>query len=148
MIGRLLLLAMTGVVHASGADSCPCLSDLTTFGFEAGDPFPAIIGGERYIYPSGYGTGCETHDDGLEPYCGDSVELTDRFGDGLTSNWCTKPWCYVDISNCDKRTSQGVYNSDLHYSYATCGSTNTFDCWREGTCDRPLTDLITQVPKP
>ena len=62
--------------------------------------------------------------------------------------WCADAWCYVDPSNCVLPTSETSYfpGANLHYSYTTCGATNTFDNWfgeqSNGTETRSLTDII------
>ena len=44
----------------------------------------------------------------------------------------------MDETNCNEPFSKSFYFPELHYSYFTCGSANTFESWFGGT---PTADL-------
>jgi hypothetical protein len=119
--------------------SCPCVSYpwANSAAFvtpNSSDPetltltLPNATGNGRlddWIYPTSYGMDvCAAHDLRMHPYCADGV------GNPLplAPSWCDDPFCFVDAANCalDSAPSHYFPSSGLHYSYATCGSTDTF----------------------
>ena len=78
---------------------------------------------------------------GKQPYCNRG---------GESPSWCADNWCYVDANNCNKASSKSVYFPELHYSYFTCGSANTFESWfgtptadaGSGEVPHQLTELV------
>eukprot|EP00931_Biecheleriopsis_adriatica_P023409 TRINITY_DN14786_c0_g1_i7.p1 TRINITY_DN14786_c0_g1~~TRINITY_DN14786_c0_g1_i7.p1 ORF type:complete len:619 (-),score=93.34 TRINITY_DN14786_c0_g1_i7:6-1862(-) len=124
------------VVHAgtSGFTDCTCIEP----NFNAMDmpnrsqcsdparPLPALVKGKVYCYPADYGSGsCKAWDIKLAPDCANSNGLT--FPD--PPKWCRDPWCYVNGATCGLTNSPSQVFSGvqgLHYSYATCGSIDSF----------------------
>jgi len=79
-------------------------------------------------YDRDIGSSCRDWDLGKFP-------VACRSADGVDEQWCSQPWCYVDINNCneEKGPFQSRYlpkatirGSNLFYSYATCGGKNTY----------------------
>ncbi|CAJ1422476.1 unnamed protein product [Effrenium voratum] len=92
-----------------------------------------------YDYPANYGNlECKAHDENLAPFCKGSSPPA----------WCTQKWCYVDSSNC-----QGVVpyksvlfaNSDVYYSYNTCGESNEFKAWSGAATTGGTSASVTQL---
>ncbi|CAJ1379047.1 unnamed protein product [Effrenium voratum] len=90
-------------------------------------------------YPANYGNlECKAHDENLAPFCKGSSPPA----------WCTQKWCYVDSSNC-----QGVVpyksvlfaNSDVYYSYNTCGESNEFKAWSGAATTGGTSASVTQL---
>jgi len=115
-----LLPLLVGLVTAQSGDaSCPCIT-----AFPSGiNPSDGVsIGSGTFFYPSSYGLNtCSAHDSSLAPYC-DAAD---------PPSWCADSWCYVDYATCSLPTAASSYFTGvtLHYSYATCGATNTFINW-------------------
>jgi uncharacterized protein YegL len=100
--------------------------------------------GPVYEYPTTYGNMvCDTHDQGLPPFC------NDRFPPA----WCFDEWCYVDPNNCAGaqavRSKYFPDDDNVYYSYGACGSTNSFNKWHsEGGAEnvgQGLGDMIELV---
>ena len=117
-IAFLSLLAGGAGASESG---CPCITpDLAQYRTGGTLTYePSGSGGKSYNLPDSYGSGtCAAHDDGLEPYCADTKP----------PSWCQRQWCYVDSSDCAHSYTRSVFfpDSDIYFSYESCGSTNTF----------------------
>eukprot|EP00929_Paragymnodinium_shiwhaense_P031493 TRINITY_DN17626_c0_g1_i1.p3 TRINITY_DN17626_c0_g1~~TRINITY_DN17626_c0_g1_i1.p3 ORF type:complete len:216 (+),score=41.51 TRINITY_DN17626_c0_g1_i1:1202-1849(+) len=114
-----------------GNPNCPCVSvDAATAAM--GDETMVSVGEKSVFYPSGLGSTCSAWDDGRYP----DACVTEGQSPGPGTGWCAQKWCYVDPCNCDlepapRLTSylpEANYNGmAVHYSYATCGSPNSFD---------------------
>ena len=113
--------AVVSAQSSSGDPSCPCISSFPA-GISPGDG--VTIGSGTYFYDNAYGLStCEAHDANAAPYCNVINP----------PSWCADNWCYVDYATCSLPTSASSYFTDqgvtLHYSYSTCGATNTFASW-------------------
>ena len=51
----------------------------------------------------------------------------------------------MDENNCNKPFSKSVYFPELHYSYFTCGSANTFDSWFGADSGEVTTHQLTEL---
>ena len=95
----------------------------------------------EWIYPTSYGMdACAAHDLRMHPYCADAA------GNPLPSApaWCSDNFCFVDPATCALNNDPSSYfaGSGLSYSYATCGSTNSF-IGADGT---PVLTAVTLAP--
>ena len=120
---------------SAGDPDCPCLTtaqrSLVT-GWSEGrfinaDGTKVTLAGIDYDYPRDYGTNaCTAHDAAQQPYCSKSDP----------PDWCTDQWCYVDPAACKYPVLSSTYfpGADLQYSYATCGSKNSFASWFGDVC--------------
>ncbi|CAD7961024.1 unnamed protein product [Amoebophrya sp. A120] len=115
---------------STGSTQCPCTSpDLSAY--TTGSQLKVTVGAKEYNYAVPYGTAnCQSWDSDKPPACalGNGQALSDR------PDWCAKQWCYVDSSNCASsyapvRSTWLAGASNLYYSYATCGTTNSFSSW-------------------
>lgn len=79
------------------------------------------------LYPNDLGSSCAAWDEGKYP---GSCDID------TPEDWCSQPWCYVDVDNCvvDSGPYESYYLPDggyhggsLYYSYLTCDGTNTYD---------------------
>jgi len=139
---RFVFLAVTLPLAGGASSGCPCLVTFPT----GIDPTSGIsIGGQSYAYPASYGlASCAAHDEGLQPAC------------SATANrpaWCADVWCYVDRNNCDLPATTSSYfpGTTLHFSYNTCGGTNTFSTWfssEHSSGDDPTSGEANQPPSP
>ena len=105
----LLTASLVSASGSAGDSGCPCLGSIDLSKFS-----PVV----DYELPTDYGHLCKPHDvDGT--YCS-----------GPNSDpWCAESWCWVDPDNCDKacvKSSAWFPSAPLNYSYATCGSVDTF----------------------
>ena len=141
-IMRLLVFVGLGVSAArllpTGMQDCPCIDgwnaqddaalqplfDSDSGCIEIANDFNGTYSGCVPFTPAlRYGSsGCSAWDESLS-YCGESACSEDL-------GWCSNQWCYVDIDNCQKHilASRSSYwpSLNLHYSYQTCGS---LDSW-------------------
>ena len=70
-----------------------------------------MLDGESFEYPPTYGAaGCAAYDSGLDPEC---AENSDYF--------CEQQWCYVSSDCAASDTTVSNLNSEISFSYATCG---------------------------
>ncbi|CAD7961022.1 unnamed protein product [Amoebophrya sp. A120] len=133
----LLLLPPTEATTNTGNTQCPCISpDLSAWqDTTQTSKIRATVGAKTYLYDQTYGkASCSTWDSDKPPACAlsDGQALANR------PDWCTKQWCYVDNSNCGAafapaessyfKTATGA-SANLHYSYQTCGQSNSFVTW-------------------
>lgn len=120
-----------------GSPSCECI-----------DPWERAAGGARAVHletapgseqqlllPADYGAArCAAWDSAVEGSC---VEADGRPLDSGQPSWCTKKWCYVNASACERPYSQSFVAWDdnttatlpedgLFYSYHTCGNLDSF----------------------
>ena len=169
-----------------GASHCPCLGRLpdripdidcaASFAFHGqcirvDDGFlPATP-----LYPGDYGESCKKHQEPASSSCYD-VASGAELPASERASWCDSPWCYVDPANCraSDTAESGYFSSSgtvgaLVYSYATCGSTDTYmpvssyisrsldamliqaeiafpRCQLSVSCRIPLPDPLWQVP--
>lgn len=103
-----------------GSSRCPCI------GIDDLDGTTEMHGGgEVLVYPADAGGRCEPWEEASHPDC----------ADGHGPDWCHQAWCYVDPCDCnlDVPSKPSLYmegskyqGRPLHYSYATCGATDTF----------------------
>ncbi|GMH60690.1 hypothetical protein TrLO_g902 [Triparma laevis f. longispina] len=158
----LLLLTFSSLLSLAnsantGNDGCPCvewaeLDDYRmTYGGESCLLFSPtegmLTGGDTsnaFCYPPHYGsTECKAWDEDLEPFCADSS------GNSLAHapDWCADHFCYVDPNNCDSIVSRsGMFpDVELYYSYATCGSKNSFVDWLDNPNGADLTKVSDAV---
>ena len=102
--------------------SCPCLAQAEIFPDTSSyvlDANTVLVprSQQLYRYSRSYGSGCSAWDDGLAPFCN---------GAGARPDYCSRPWCYVDVDACTGTSFYpSVFFSDSHFSYETCGSTPT-----------------------
>ena len=121
-----LSLAILGPCAVSGGVigklSCPCIDTWAWDAYVDNGKLKVALGDEDLSYNLSYGLStCKAWDYELRPFCA-----------GLPANatppaWCAEKWCYVDGHNCNLIASQSQYFSDLHYSYMTCGASNSFE---------------------
>jgi hypothetical protein len=107
-----------------GASGCPCISDALLHSPEATCLYngtnTGIINAKGDCFPSNYGIGsCIPWDENL-PSCKSEGVV------GGESDYCDKPWCYIDVTNCDRPHQTGLYFAASSYSFATCGYKDTF----------------------
>jgi hypothetical protein len=129
--GMLANLISLSVAASTGDSDCPCLTSaqrsLVTGWSDAkfvnaDGTTKVTLAGIDYSHPADYGTNaCATHDADQQPYCS-KAEPPD---------WCADLWCYVDTASCTFPVLSSSYfpGADLKYSYATCGSKNSFASW-------------------
>jgi len=108
--------------------NCPCLTShgnaLDSYLDAEGDLYY-----DGHLYPSDYGLSCKDHDADLAPFCN-----TDD-----NPEFCSEQFCYVDPDDCSYPLVylSGYFpDSNLYYSYQTCGANGTFYDWfnnRDGT---------------
>jgi len=106
-----------------GNGRCSCIGSNLQPKTDAGMVETASLGS----YPADYGAQCTAH---AEPG-------VDSCSGAYPADWCMSAWCYVDPCDCDaadigasdyftvETTSNGL---PLFYSYATCGSEDTYTC--------------------
>ena len=67
--------------------------------------------------------------------------------------WCSEPFCFVDETKCDVKSSESVYFSGLYYSYATCGAfQDVFNGWYNNErasleWDKDFVDLVRNIKR-
>lgn len=139
----ILIIANKECVVKSENIGCPCLST-NAYLYAGLDQYRNTDNTLQYqniAYPSDYGVGCKQHDLTLEPYC--------STGDENNPAFCEESFCYIDKNNCDlpiKYLSAYFPNSQIYYSYQTCGAKGTFTDWFVDNKDGyVLSDLITVV---
>jgi len=107
-----------------GKQLCPCVGVNGLAGTTT-----VTIGNTKYpnLYPSDIGSACSAWDAGKYPGSCDG---------GTPASWCSNAWCYVDPCACDIGTNPSTsdylagatYESkQIFYSYATCGTDNTYN---------------------
>ena len=146
-VPRRLSEAGNGTAANSGDPNCPCLTTMrrdelfTTFDstfVNADGTTRVTLSGIDYTYPPDYGfSSCAQHDDGQLPYCNVANP----------PEWCADTWCYVDKDTCNRVNLKSSYfvDIDLYYSYATCGSLNSFDSWFGANAAADGTHTITDI---
>ena len=94
-----------GLFGPAGNTACPCIAE---------NPFNASKRG----LPQSYGISCAKHDYGVSTSCQRASPPA----------WCSRPWGYVSTFNCSLANSKSVTfaPANLFYSYATCGSIDTY----------------------
>lgn len=109
----------------TGRPDCPCIEWANLNQYQVGSVIHYTPKGQTtvYEYPLNYGNlECKAHDSGLAPFC-----------DGASAPaWCGQKWCYVDKTSCTgvvPYRSALFDNSNVYYSYKTCGSSNQFNEW-------------------
>ncbi|CAJ1441526.1 unnamed protein product [Effrenium voratum] len=139
----LLLLAFVSAnaeTNPTGLATCPCIAawamewaNLNLYKVDNVVKFSPPNDRLTYDYPANYGNlECKArvaHDENLAPFC-------------------KGKWCYVDSSNC-----QGVVpyksvlfaNSDVYYSYNTCGESNEFKAWSGAATTGGTSASVTQL---
>jgi hypothetical protein len=104
-----------------GQDSCPCIGLNNIVGTT-----DVEVGNSTLAYPADAGSVCKAWDDNdKHPECSGSN----------APSWCKKSWCFVDPCNCKLETapklssylpSSTFRGRPVHYSYATCGSVDSW----------------------
>ncbi|CAK0849470.1 unnamed protein product [Prorocentrum cordatum] len=118
-------------VQLYGSSQCQCI------GINSEGTMKISVNGTTLDYPRATGSSCQAWDSQRHPDCQSSS----------SPSWCRSSWCYVDAASCDLRGAQApevsLYLQDarfqgrqLYYSYATCGSTDTW------TADRHVERLL------
>mmetsp|Transcript_114766 Transcript_114766/g.325536 ORF Transcript_114766/g.325536 Transcript_114766/m.325536 type:complete len:435 (+) Transcript_114766:60-1364(+) len=108
-------------VQLYGSSQCQCI------GINSEGTMKISVNGTTLDYPRATGSSCQAWDSQRHPDCQSSS----------SPSWCRSSWCYVDAASCDLRGAQApevsLYLQDarfqgrqLYYSYATCGSTDTW----------------------
>eukprot|EP00971_Amphidinium_carterae_P037327 733795-Amphidinium_carterae.1 len=125
MYARLFLLACLVESAASQAAedaACPCTDPFSDEALlsqvSSGDCLETASG---ECLPLDYGSSCFEWDAATEP-CLDSEEP-------LSAPWCFSAWCYVDPEKCERpHEFSAAWNlsSPFAFSYATCGSLDTY----------------------
>jgi hypothetical protein len=83
-----------------------------------------IITAKGGCFPSNYGIGsCLPWDNNLLPECKSQVYNGIA---GEKPDYCDKPWCYIDVANCDRPHHAGQIVLNQSYSFETCGYKDTF----------------------
>ena len=149
----LFCLALASAQNA-GQAGCPCLTTAqrdalatcantpvamcwSSSSVNADGTLKLTLGGTEYTYPATYGfDSCATHDTGLQPYCNVANP----------PDWCADSWCYVD-TNCNVGIGalHSSYFPGLVYSYATCGSSNSFGSWFDANAGADGSHTITDL---
>lgn len=121
---------LRAVSASLGRAGCPCIG---ISGLD-GQAFVHLEGNSTTTYPAEVGSRCEAWDDGHESQHCSSTDQSPGTGSG----WCAQKWCYVDPCNCDSKVldappaqsmmlQASMYKATpLYYSYATCGSTDSW----------------------
>mmetsp|Transcript_48248 Transcript_48248/g.127421 ORF Transcript_48248/g.127421 Transcript_48248/m.127421 type:complete len:188 (+) Transcript_48248:42-605(+) len=93
------------------------------------------------LYPQSYGELCQKHLEPAQAACFDLAAGVEK-PSGQQAAWCGQPWCYVDPCNCNLDNVQPAYywNVSLHYSYETCGGSDTYSVGPSFNCDVPELD--------
>jgi hypothetical protein len=140
-----LALLATGADANTGQSTCTCLGALPSgiadmdcthaWGYAATNngtkqcvhvPAAAVPG----LYPANYGESCMKQLEPGDPTCyNHNVTPQVELPTASQAGWCGDAWCYVDVCACDDPDStQSFYFPDvkLFYSYATCGSTDSY----------------------
>lgn len=102
-----------------GASGCPCIG----INEVEGETIASLKSGKKVPYPADIGARCDAWD-------------ADHHADCPGESWCKSKWCYVDPCNCkdlDILPKPSVVlpeakyqGKPLHFSYATCGSKDTY----------------------
>jgi len=135
--GSLLLLICHSLLGASSAEDpeCRCIDPWTDVllmnlthwrGNQQCLSYRPLPGQQPFCYPIDYGSrGCATYDATLPPDC--MEDGTSAMAQNLPA-FCADPWCYVDKYNCNLEAHPSEYfpGANLSYSYATCGTLNSF----------------------
>ena len=139
LLSPLLLLfsALSKIVVTSASTGCPCINTTDTL-LQVQDRECKLQDGSRGVYagngrmcvaPS-YGSSiCKQHDLISDPDCSITENDLDTY---VIPQYCTRPWCYVDLEQCKVESQDIIYRSsyfdvdtdvDLFFSYSTCNST-------------------------
>jgi hypothetical protein len=111
-------------VPLNGDPLCPCVptNSLDPITYEDLTPAYQEDFGEDINYTT-FGYGCKAHDNGTTATCRACT-------DSSLCPWCELSWCYVDPNNCTLQHTRSIgypsYVSIRFYSYATCGSLDSF----------------------
>jgi len=153
MLGALITLSVAlaparrlSEAASTGNADCPCLTSsqrsLVTGWSDAkfvnADGTKVTLAGIDYSHPTDYGTNaCVAHDAGQQPYCSKSEP----------PEWCADLWCYVDTATCTYPVLSSSYflGAALKYSYATCGSKNSFASWFDDNAASDGSHAITDI---
>mmetsp|Transcript_111768 Transcript_111768/g.316142 ORF Transcript_111768/g.316142 Transcript_111768/m.316142 type:complete len:604 (+) Transcript_111768:41-1852(+) len=145
LLCALLVVFPEGQAQITGQSGCPCIEwkGLEKYRSRVRGELQVIVrpsgeGGSSYPYPAAYGNlVCMAWDATLPPYCRNE-NGTDKAN---VPSWCRSTWCYVDKKSCNLPL---VYRSnyfpreEVYYSYATCGTKNTFSRWFQGGAETGL----------
>eukprot|EP00956_Cyclotella_meneghiniana_P012087 scaffold17153_cov65-Cyclotella_meneghiniana.AAC.2 len=123
--------------RGTGNSGCPCINTTNTL-LQVQDRECTLQDGSRGVYagsgqmcvePSYGSSFCKQHDLISDPDC----SLTDNnLDEHLIPQYCSRPWCYVDLQQC-KKSKEIIYRSsyfdtdtgvDVFFSYSTCNSTS------------------------
>mmetsp|Transcript_26458 Transcript_26458/g.52109 ORF Transcript_26458/g.52109 Transcript_26458/m.52109 type:complete len:290 (-) Transcript_26458:12-881(-) len=153
MLGTLFTRTVLFFFVAATAEDvgCPCLESVppSAFGRHLSEDGNSLMyQGHKYPLNYGIGQGCKAFDSDpawLQPHCGDAQ------GNALPDApaWCQEKWCYIDPNNCNLplKFKSGLFpDSELYYSYQTCGSKGTFADWfGEGSSKAHQTTELAQL---
>lgn len=129
-----------------GDTSCPCVG---IDGVLWGQTMVTLDDGSKAPYPADVGARCEAWDDAH-----DTKHCMEGGTPGLGKGWCAKQWCYVDPCNChlDTLPKKAVrlpgaefQGKPVYYSYATCGSTDTWATEEQQSHSRRLDSLCGSI---
>mmetsp|Transcript_29272 Transcript_29272/g.53955 ORF Transcript_29272/g.53955 Transcript_29272/m.53955 type:complete len:520 (+) Transcript_29272:85-1644(+) len=124
---------------SAGSDGCQCI------GLDNAGEVSLTVDNETVQYPAAFGTSCQAWDQGRYP--GDCKKAD-------PPDWCRSKWCYVDPCNCDLAvppkksiTNFTFRGKTAFWSYATCGSGDSFSADDPNACVRqPSRDLCRALP--
>lgn len=102
-----------------GSEGCECVGIDGKTGSTTG-----IVNGKEVTYPADTGSSCQAWDAQTHPSC--TVDKPPA--------WCSSAWCYVDPCKCNLATPKSsdlfptasFHGRTLFYSYATCGSKDSY----------------------
>lgn len=112
-----------------GKKGCECV------GVDIEGEVPLTVDNETVQYPAAVGTSCQAWDQGRYPgYCTKADP----------PDWCRSKWCYVDPCKCSlavppmKTVNAFRTTRDAFWSYATCGSADSFSAESPEACTAQL----------
>ena len=110
--------------YTAGESSCPCRDSVDLSNFLNSEGTALRPATNDHVLPTDYGLLCGQHD-AWGSYCL-----------GSDAAYCKQTWCWVDPHNCNGsaiKNSTWFPGSYAYYSYATCGSEDSFS--ESGTFD-------------
>ena len=103
--------------YTAGDSSCPCRDSVDLSNFLNSEGTALRPATNDHVLPTDYGLLCGQHD-AWGSYCS-----------GSAAAYCKQTWCWVDPHNCNGsaiKNSTWFPGSYAYYSYATCGSEDSF----------------------
>lgn len=142
-----LILAGFGAVGTqatSFASTCSCQSSSELYAIRGAHALVTLDGasclpvgtasGYVACYPTDYGLGCGVWDKRLPSTCASREGYV--YPDA--PHYCRTSWCYVKVAGGCGPSFPSDFFKGLHYSYATCGSSNTYTSFVEENSDQTV----------